>query len=503
MTVADKGTRDFGLDNAKFLLIILVVLGHALELFPNSGPFTDVGWKFIYSFHMPAFAFVAGCLSTRYAKFSMGNLVLAARTLLIPYLIFQAAYSWADYALHPARQVGGDFIFFPYIHLWFLPALFMWRMVLGAAARSIWFLPPAIVAALGAGWIDIHPLLGAFARTITFLPFFLAGYYLRNHRLRLADWSWAWFAPLPLLVLTLIVFVFPDWRRLTYFGNVAYGGQAWLDFARRGIFFCLAAAMIPAVLRLVPHRETFFSRFGAASMGPYLLHFFLILLAGTPLVMLIVHEILPVPVPLRAYLVAGVLAGLSVLFALGSFDRLLAAILRPRGIALLMVLVLAPTACLALWGLGRYRMAREVVVSEARLQLPARGEKYMVRREAGFGNPGLVIRLARVRFADFVNLELSADRAYTVEFRRRDRFLASVVARTNPGAPDPFGGIAMPNFGKEAFLSPFAGPGATRRVVIPIPIAATQNGFDSIKVRAQTGGDSFYAAGLKFGGGRL
>lgn len=47
--------RDYGFDNSKLILIILVVFAHLLEISTkNYGPNNDI-YRVIYSFHMPAF----------------------------------------------------------------------------------------------------------------------------------------------------------------------------------------------------------------------------------------------------------------------------------------------------------------------------------------------------------------------------------------------------------------------------------------------------------------
>ena len=52
--------RDYGFDNSKLILIILVVFAHLLEISTkNYGAKCDI-YRVIYSFHMPAFVFLTG-----------------------------------------------------------------------------------------------------------------------------------------------------------------------------------------------------------------------------------------------------------------------------------------------------------------------------------------------------------------------------------------------------------------------------------------------------------
>ena len=88
-----KENRIYWLDNLKWFLILLVVLGHAIQ-----HTYADFGqnslFRAIYSFHMPAFMAVSGylawkpktvCVSaTDYLK----KLFRRVRQLVIPYMIW-------------------------------------------------------------------------------------------------------------------------------------------------------------------------------------------------------------------------------------------------------------------------------------------------------------------------------------------------------------------------------------------------------------------------------
>ena len=52
-------------DSLKGILIILVVLGHAIQYTLKDGCYTNHMWNIIYSFHMHAFMAVSGYLAYR------------------------------------------------------------------------------------------------------------------------------------------------------------------------------------------------------------------------------------------------------------------------------------------------------------------------------------------------------------------------------------------------------------------------------------------------------
>lgn len=55
-------------DSLKGILIVLVVLGHAIQETLKVGCFENHVWNYIYSFHMPAFMAVSGFLNYRMGR---------------------------------------------------------------------------------------------------------------------------------------------------------------------------------------------------------------------------------------------------------------------------------------------------------------------------------------------------------------------------------------------------------------------------------------------------
>lgn len=103
--------RNFKIDNIRFILIYLVVLGHFLELVPGKTA-SDI-YKIIYSFHMPAFLFITGF----FAYFNRKKIIL---TLIYPYIVFQILYQLFDtFVLSNSPQFSVTFGQ-PYWLLWYL-----------------------------------------------------------------------------------------------------------------------------------------------------------------------------------------------------------------------------------------------------------------------------------------------------------------------------------------------------------------------------------------------
>ena len=84
--------RSVYFDNAKAILIYLVVLGHLLSGYLGANEYLDTLYLIIYLFHMPAFIVISGHFSRKIK--SIEDIKKLIKTLFIPYVIFQLIYSF-------------------------------------------------------------------------------------------------------------------------------------------------------------------------------------------------------------------------------------------------------------------------------------------------------------------------------------------------------------------------------------------------------------------------
>lgn len=222
--------RNLKLDNAKGILITLVVIGHML--LPIQGTTRGVTNFFymIYTFHMPAFVFISGLLAQRiYTRVPKPhfNLRRWCSTLWL-YLLFQFILFFSEIPAYGRTTRFPDFL-----HTsgapWYLLALLLWYLMIpffagcrgkvlplrpvcsnrrlqlserraqsdvglqsGRAHRG---LPYSLIAwilltslSLAGGYLASGPLadIGDFLaldRVIAFAPFFFAGYFIGPERL--------------------------------------------------------------------------------------------------------------------------------------------------------------------------------------------------------------------------------------------------------------------------------------------------------------------------------
>lgn len=268
--------RDPWLDNAKMVLVTLVVVGHAVVLLPTSG-LEQQAYDFIYYFHIPVFVLLTGFLSKSF-RYSGRHLWSLVTTLLIPYLVF----SWL--MVHWRAELNGtpplDPIWTnPRWPMWYLVVLIIWRLATPVLRKHWVMVPISIGVSLVAGTTNQE--LFDLNRAMGLLPFFVIGLHLPAAGLQIARRRGAW-------VVGLVVFALIWWladhtndlwstQWLYYRTSYADLGADLADGAwTRARLIVISLAGCFAALSLVPHRRTWLSDMGAYSLVVYLMHGFVI-----------------------------------------------------------------------------------------------------------------------------------------------------------------------------------------------------------------------------------
>ncbi|WP_225882232.1 acyltransferase family protein [Streptomyces aureocirculatus] len=275
--MAAPDTRDPFFDNAKFLLIVLVALGHSWEQIVSGTHTLQAVHTVVYAFHMPAFILLCGYFSQRFSA-RPDQMRRLLEGVLIPYLLFETAYAAANSAVRgePFELTPTE----PTYLCWFLVALFLWRLStpLWRAVRHP--VPIAVLVSLAAGFTTMSYDL-ALPRVLMFLPWFVLGLSLRPQhfaflRTRVAR-RWAVVA-LALAGAGAYLFVpAPDEHWLSMdVGYTELGVSPLRYLVVRLALFVLSAVLVAAFLACVPRRRTLFTALGAVTMYPYLLHGLLI-----------------------------------------------------------------------------------------------------------------------------------------------------------------------------------------------------------------------------------
>ncbi|MCX0356287.1 acyltransferase family protein, partial [Clostridium perfringens] len=180
--------RNYLIDNSKGLLIFLVVLGHSLEFIRKDYEVARLLYVFIYEFHMPVFVFISGYLSKNVEKGRRN----AVRNFLTPFLLFNIIWNLitlvgplflrGKFTELPSEQAFSFFT--PGWALWYIFAMFLWKILLPDLLK---FKNIFILSVIAGIFVKLSGEFGSYmalSRTITFAPFFLAGYYSSEEKLK-------------------------------------------------------------------------------------------------------------------------------------------------------------------------------------------------------------------------------------------------------------------------------------------------------------------------------
>lgn len=294
-------------DNARFALIVLVVVGHFISTVRTDTSLGFALYAYVYIFHMPAMIFLSGI----FAKPEVSPRAITSTVrLIIVWLTWEGIWVILRGVVE-GRGLGKGFLVSPSWTLWFLVSLATMRILLPYIARMRHPLIFSIALAL------LGPVLPAIgvnfsaARTLAFLPFFVVAWTIRERGWLSGDWfmkpaagtrALAWgglglvgllFAVVPLLTSANSFKEF--WRidkwvthRDSYawlFENapigswqpVAGGVTGWINVALSGVlvsilFLAVTAGIILALLIIVPRGESIITVWGARTLYVYLLH---------------------------------------------------------------------------------------------------------------------------------------------------------------------------------------------------------------------------------------
>lgn len=272
--------RTWKLDNIKAILIFLVVLGHLFDLH-NKG-FINFLFIVIYFFHMPAFVFCSGYLSKPRNK-------KAIVKYLILYIGMQTIYYlFCNYCLGEDKKLT---YYTPYRSLWFLLALFIWNVLLiffdtNSYKKQILIILSSIILGLLIGYIS-YPSLKIFSisRIFVYLPFFLAGYYLKKNDItflwkeKLSNNSKKVISAIFMIIMVGILFYiwqsYKQWDYEWLYGSISYkdGGYGPQE---RLIQYIIAILCIISLLWFIQNKKYKFTYIGKYTLIIYLLHNFII-----------------------------------------------------------------------------------------------------------------------------------------------------------------------------------------------------------------------------------
>ena len=171
--------RNLHIDSVKGILLILVILGHVIQM-TDSSSFSQKLFDFLYIFHMPLFIYISGYLTKKKDDFKA--FVVSISSILIPYTIFQSIH--VAVMLLQGESLSLTHLLLPCYTMWYLLSLAYWKTGVQMFANilhksPLLFLAISVILSLICGGIP-HGKVLSIQRTFNFLPFFLLGYYNRQ-----------------------------------------------------------------------------------------------------------------------------------------------------------------------------------------------------------------------------------------------------------------------------------------------------------------------------------
>lgn len=277
---ADKAKkRDPFFDNAKYLTILLVGIGHAWDPLRADSRTAEALYFVMYTFHMPAFIVISGYLSRSFEA-KPRQIQRLVTGVVVPYLAIQFVYTffmrWAND--DPDREFHFQE---PGFALWFLAALFVWRLTTPLWKSLRWPMPVALAIGTAA---SVTPTISAdlnLMRVAQFLPFFVLGLLLRPHHFELLKRRELRLAAVPVMLCAMVFayWAVPRMSKSWFLHDKAaadMGVPSWAGAAMYLALFGCGLVLTACFLTLVPRRHMWFTALGAGTLYAYLLHIFFI-----------------------------------------------------------------------------------------------------------------------------------------------------------------------------------------------------------------------------------
>lgn len=271
-------SRDHQIDNIKGLLIILVVFGHMLLASTKEN---NEVLTLIYSFHMPAFIFINGLFSKNVnlkKVFRFGILYIVIQLIYI-LVVRLTSYPWI-----PTTHIMAT----PIFHVWYLLSLTYWYLfsffVKKYKLKPILVISVSTIFALLIRYnnFNVDGNYFAYARTIVFAPYFMAGHFLTLKDVEKARVKLRKMKLLQLFLIFVFLFVnfqcfgknANEWMKM-FFGYINF--QQFSDskyvFLLKELFqYIIGIVAIIGMLGLISDRKSFLNYLGQHTLYIFICH---------------------------------------------------------------------------------------------------------------------------------------------------------------------------------------------------------------------------------------
>lgn len=264
--------RIFYYDNLKGLLTIFVVLGHTLTICSNYYDYDSSLFKICSFFMIPIFLIITGMFSRKSKK----KPLIRAKKMFIIYafaqIIISLYYAYCLKIISPSKS-----IFIPRFTLWYLltsAELYLVEYILrrNDHKKMILF---SILIALFSGFLPFVTNTLSITRTLSFLPFFVIGYYQEDIKLFDRVKKYKKLSTFLAIVVTIWFlfhrhfFSFKDtYMKYNYY---AYSTPI-ICFLKRILLYIFSIIYSAFLFNIMPRKKLIFTKIGECSLTIYLAH---------------------------------------------------------------------------------------------------------------------------------------------------------------------------------------------------------------------------------------
>lgn len=270
-SVKKETERDYLFDNYKVFLIILVVIGHFIEpCYENNEFLYELKWA-IVAVHMPAFIFISGYFSKKNP-----DIKKLFTTIAIPYFVYEVIY-YLLYTLILNRDTK-LYLAWPKFSLWYLMALFFWRILAPYVRKIPYYFPISIVAGLLIGLTEFDNFL-SIPRIVFFFPFFLAGMNFDQEKMKRLRNKVGYGSALAVLT-AFVCFLYFDHNHDQLSPKIFYGRYSYTDLhltdlegiLLRILCYAISFVLVYMFMLVLPREKKSYSYLGKCTMGIYIFH---------------------------------------------------------------------------------------------------------------------------------------------------------------------------------------------------------------------------------------
>ncbi len=270
----DNTTRVYFFDNLKYVLILLVILGHLFEIYYDKSHVMKAGFNFIYLFHMPLFIWISGYFSKKFKPEKILNFFLLCFLSLflmrtLETLVLNKPFNYNFLSFQSAS--------------WYLFALALYNISLPLIKnfKKQYVITFSVLFALYVGYVVSVKDLFIASRTIVFYPFFLLGYYSSIEDVKkVVKPKYFLVSLLGVITIFLLFYFFKDLYILRglFTGRNSYktvfGDYYMYGALIRLVYYIASLITMIMIMNIVPKCEMLLSKYGARTLQIYILQMF-------------------------------------------------------------------------------------------------------------------------------------------------------------------------------------------------------------------------------------